>query len=106
MAGQLLTFHLPNSGTPTSIDQVVSDFDNVTFHISTPESKSKILISIALRCFQDLLRYGAQQVLEREYGSLIVQPEQGYDFSILVDVEDLPPTAGKLLRPVYILLQG
>lgn len=68
----------------------MSDFDGVTFHISTPESKSKILISISLRCFNELVQYGAQQVLEREYGPFIVAPEQGYDFSVLVDLESLP----------------
>ncbi|PSN63463.1 actin-related protein-like protein 2/3 complex subunit 2 [Corynespora cassiicola Philippines] len=75
---------------PTSIDQVVSDFDNVTFHISTPETKTKILISISVKCFPELLQYGAQAVLEREYGPYIVEPEQGYDFSVQVDLENLP----------------
>ncbi|OJD29061.1 arp2 3 complex 34 kda subunit [Diplodia corticola] len=75
---------------PVSIDQIVSDFDGVTFHISTPEAKTKIVISIAVRCFQELLKYGAQEVLEREYGPYIVAPESGYDFSIQVDLEDLP----------------
>ncbi|MCJ1479824.1 hypothetical protein MMC13_008510 [Lambiella insularis] len=79
------------SGAPLiSIDQVVSDFDGVTFHISTPETKSQILISLSVKCYQELLQYGAQQVLEREYGKYIVNPEAGYDFSILVDLEDLP----------------
>jgi actin related protein 2/3 complex, subunit 2 len=73
---------------------VVSDFDNVTFHISTPESKTKILISLAIKCFKDLVQYGAQQVLEREYGSYIVAPEPGYDFSIQVDLENLPAEQG------------
>jgi actin related protein 2/3 complex, subunit 2 len=82
------------SATPTSIDQVVSDFDGVTFHISTPESKSKIQISIALRCFNELVKYGAQQVLEREYGPFIVAPEQGYDFSVTVDLESLSQEQG------------
>ncbi|KAF1810676.1 P34-Arc-domain-containing protein [Eremomyces bilateralis CBS 781.70] len=79
-----------SGAAPTSIDQVVSDFDNVTFHISTQESKSKILISISIKCFQDLVRYGAQQVLEREYGPYIVAPESGYDFSVQVDLDNLP----------------
>ncbi|EEH16147.1 hypothetical protein PABG_06234 [Paracoccidioides brasiliensis Pb03] len=79
------------SGTPpVSIDQVVSDFDGVTFHLSTPETKSKILISISVKCFRELVQYGAQSVLEREYGPFIVSPEPGYDFSILVDLENLP----------------
>ncbi|KAK4888659.1 hypothetical protein LTR28_002891, partial [Elasticomyces elasticus] len=75
---------------PTNIDQVVSDFDGVTFHISTPQAKTQILISLSIKCFPELLQYGAQSVLEREYGSYIVSPEQGYDFSVQVDLENLP----------------
>jgi len=77
-------------GPPVSIDQVVSDFDGVTFHVSTPESKTKILISVALKCFRELVAYGAQEVLEREYGPYIVSPEPGYDFSVQVDLDTLP----------------
>ncbi|KAJ5683524.1 Actin-related protein 2/3 complex subunit 2 [Penicillium macrosclerotiorum] len=79
-----------SSATPASIDQVVSDFDGVTFHLSTPESKTKILISINVKCFKELVQYGAQEVLEREYGPYIVSPEPGYDFSVQVDLENLP----------------
>ncbi|KAI9753645.1 MAG: ARP2/3 actin-organizing complex subunit Arc34 [Chaenotheca gracillima] len=75
---------------PASVDQVVSDFDGVTFHLSTPETKSKILISISVKCYPELVKYGAQQVLEREYGPYIVEPENGYDFSVLVDLDNLP----------------
>lgn len=73
-----------------SIDQIVSDFDGVTFHLSTPEFKTKILISINVKCFRELVQYGAQEVLEREYGPYIVTPEPGYDFSVLIDLENLP----------------
>ncbi|KAL8879807.1 MAG: hypothetical protein Q9198_002653 [Flavoplaca austrocitrina] len=79
-----------SGASPVSIDQVVSDFDGVTYHISTPESKTKILISINVRCFKELVQYGAQEVLEREYGPYIVAPESGYDFSIQIDLENLP----------------
>lgn len=81
---------------PVSIDQVVSDFDNVVFHVSTPETKSKILISIAVKCYRELLQYGAQEVLEREYGPYTVSPEAGYDFSVLIDLENLPADQGEL----------
>ncbi|KAJ6282374.1 dynactin subunit 2 [Bipolaris maydis] len=79
-----------NGGAPANIDQVVSDFDGVTFHISTPETKTKILVSLHIKCFKELVQYGAQAVLEREYGPFIVEPESGYDFSVLVDLENLP----------------
>ncbi|KAK3939137.1 Arp2/3 complex, 34 kd subunit p34-Arc-domain-containing protein [Diplogelasinospora grovesii] len=75
---------------PVSIDQKVSDFDGVIFHISTPETKTKILVSIQIRCYKDLVRYGAEEVLNREYGSYVVPPEAGYDFSVMVDLENLP----------------
>ncbi|KAJ6105519.1 Actin-related protein 2/3 complex subunit 2 [Penicillium capsulatum] len=78
------------SASPASIDQVVSDFDGVTFHVSTPEAKTKILISINVKCFKELVQYGAQAVLEREYGPYIVTPEPGYDFSVQIDLENLP----------------
>lgn len=77
-------------GPPVSIDQVVSDFDGVTFHISTLEVKTKILVSISVKCFPELAQYGAQAVLEREYGPYIVAPESGYNFSVLIDLENLP----------------
>lgn len=82
-------------GAPANIDQVVSDFDGVTFHISTPESKTKILVSLQIKCFSELVQYGAQSVLEREYGPYIVAPESGYDFSVLVDLENLPEDKGR-----------
>lgn len=74
---------------------MVSDFDGVTFHISTPESKTKILVSLRIKCYQELVQYGAQSVLEREYGPYIVEPESGYDFSVLVDLDNLPEDQGR-----------
>ncbi len=82
------------SAPPVNIDQTVSDFDGVTFHISTPESKTKIVVSIQVRCFNELVQYGAQQVLEREYGPYVVAPESGYNFSVQVDLESLPEDKG------------
>jgi actin related protein 2/3 complex subunit 2 len=79
---------------PINIDQTVSDFDGVTFHISTPETKTKIVVSIQVKCFDELLRYGAQQVLEREYGPYVIAPESGYNFSVQVDMESLPEDKG------------
>ncbi|KAH6630702.1 Arp2/3 complex, 34 kd subunit p34-Arc-domain-containing protein [Chaetomium sp. MPI-SDFR-AT-0129] len=95
-----------SGAAPVSIDQTVSDFDGVTFHISTPEVKTKIQVSIQIRCFPDLLRYGAEEVLNREYGSYVVPPEPGYDFSIVVDLENLPAeqeARDELIKKVSLL---
>lgn len=47
-----------------------------------------------MKCFSDLAKYGANEVLQREYGPYVVEPEAGYDFSILLDLENLPETQG------------
>lgn len=86
----ILTERFSGLTPPASIDQVVSDFDGVTFHISTPTSKSQILISLNIKCYKELVSYGAESVLQREYGNYITSPEPGYDFSILIDLENLP----------------
>ncbi|KFX88402.1 hypothetical protein O988_02903 [Pseudogymnoascus sp. VKM F-3808] len=91
---------------PASIDQTVSDFDGVTFHVSTPESKSKILVSLQIKCYAELVRYGAEKILEREYGSYVVAPENGYDFSVQVDLDNLPEDQGErdaLIRSISLL---
>ena len=59
-----------------------------------PESKTRILLSIQIRCFKDLVRYGAEQALAREYGPYVVSPEPGFDFSVLIDVNELPDDQG------------
>ena len=84
----------------------MSDFDNVTFHISTPTSKTQILVSLAIKCYPELVKYGAQQVLEREYGAYIVEPESGYDFSVQIDLDHLPESQEErddLVRRVSLL---
>lgn len=43
------------------------------------------------------MKYGAQQVLEREYGPYVVAPENGYNFSVQVDLDRLPDDKGKLV---------
>lgn len=95
-----------SGAAPQSIDQVVSDFDGVTFHISTPTSKSQILISLQIKCFRELVQYGAEAVLQREYGSYITATEAGYDFSILIDLDNLPASPEEkeeLVRRISLL---
>ncbi|ANB12533.1 Arc35p [Sugiyamaella lignohabitans] len=74
----------------SSIDQVVSDFDNVKFHISTPESKTKLVVSLYIKCYKDLQKYGVEQLLDREYGQFkLSTPEDNYNYSLLLDLEQL-----------------
>jgi actin related protein 2/3 complex subunit 2 len=65
-------------------------------------TKSQIQISISVKCFSELVQYGAQDILQREYGPFIVEPESGYDFSVIVSLDDLPAEEGMQLRDLML----
>jgi hypothetical protein len=96
----ILAEKFASAHTPSGVDQLITDFDNVVFHVSNPlgpdgkSIKTIIHLSMAIKCYQDLLQYGAKQVLEREYKEMIIAPEQGYDFTIEINLEQLPPSQG------------
>jgi actin related protein 2/3 complex subunit 2 len=51
-----------------------------------------------IRCWDELVRYGALDVLKREYGPLVqAQPESEYNISLLIDLEAAPPEGGGCL---------
>lgn len=73
------------------------DYDNVRFHMSTPESKTSILLSMNIQCWPDLLKYGAREHLQQEYAGYLAddaQTEPEYNVSLIIDLEKLPSTDG------------
>jgi actin related protein 2/3 complex subunit 2 len=69
----------------------------VRFRLSTPERKTVLLLSMNIRCWDELVQYGALDVLQREYGSLLSsQTEQGYNVSLRIDLEQVPVDQGML----------
>jgi hypothetical protein len=95
---------------PTGVDQVITDFDNVQFHLSNPTGpddkpvKTIIHLSMLIKCYKDLLQYGAKDVLQREYGDMIIAPEQGYDVTIEIDLEKPPSSQGPPPLPLPLPL--
>ena len=50
-----------------------------------------------IHCWDELVRYGALDVLRREYGSLVqAQPESDYNVSLVIDLDTAPPEGGEL----------
>jgi actin related protein 2/3 complex, subunit 2 len=63
--------------------------------MSTPEKKSQILLSMHIRCWDELVGYGALDILSREYGSLLRQTaEAEYNVSLEIDLEQIPTAPG------------
>ncbi|KAI3403674.1 ARC35 [Candida oxycetoniae] len=78
-----------------SLDRIITDFDFTTYHLSTiPGDKTKLLVSINLKCWNDLLKYGVLDYLRskfQNFNNLTIldkaQAEQGYNYSLLLDTD-------------------
>ena len=76
---------------PQAVEVTFADFDGVLYHISNPNGdETKVMISISLKFFKELQAHDADELLKRVYGSYLVNPESGYNVSLLYDLENLP----------------
>lgn len=80
------------------MDQAFVDFDSVRFHLSTPERKTLLLLSMEVRCWSELVQYGAMEIIEREYGAYVCPTEVDYSVSLQIDLESVPAAGGELAR--------
>lgn len=87
-----------------SVDITIADFDGVLFHISNINGeKTKVRISISLKFYKELQEHGADELLRREYGSLLTVPEDGYNVSLLFDFENIPDNYEELIQKTGML---
>jgi actin related protein 2/3 complex subunit 2 len=72
----------------------LADFDGVTYKIAIT-NKTDLTFSMSLVCFKQLLEYGAQSVLQREYGAYYqLTPEPGFDVTLSINLQSLPSDIG------------
>ncbi|XP_014209914.1 probable actin-related protein 2/3 complex subunit 2 [Copidosoma floridanum] len=91
-------------GKLESTDMKVADFDGVLFHISNlSKDKSKIRVSAMLKFYKQLQEHGADELLKREYGSYLVEPETGYSVTVMIDLENLPQDWEGLVKKIGLL---
>lgn len=87
-----------------SVDVTIADFDGVLFHISNINGdKTKIRVSISLKFYKELQEHGADDLLRREYGSLLSTPEEGYNVTLLYDLENTPEDTESLIQKAGLL---
>lgn len=80
-----------NGGRLEILDIMFVDFDGVIFHISSFNgNKYKIRVSMLMKTFDKLRQHGLSTVLTREYENLLIQPERGFNISLLIDLNSIP----------------
>ncbi|KAJ1966643.1 Arp complex subunit [Dispira parvispora] len=87
-----------------AVDIKLVDFDGVTYHLSTPTSRTELHFSMAAPCFNELVSYGAQDIIQREYGTYLASAtEQGYHCTFVFDLEKLPADITALAKKFGML---
>ncbi|CAG8561249.1 13878_t:CDS:2 [Acaulospora colombiana] len=92
---------------PTALDMTVVDFDGVSYRISTFQSKNVIKFSVVMQCYKELLQWGVQDMLQREYSPYCqTETEAGYDLSLEFVLQELPESREEreaLVRKVSLI---
>lgn len=87
-----------------SMEAVIADFDAVTYHIFTsPDAKNILNISMSMKTYSQLKNFGVDDVMKKCYGDIIVEPENGYDFSISIDCSKKPADHVKFAHDVALM---
>lgn len=59
--------------------------------------------SISLKFYKQLQEHGADDLLKREYGDLLIEPEDGYNVSVLIDLENIPDNWETIAQKIGLL---
>jgi actin related protein 2/3 complex subunit 2 len=59
--------------------------------------------SISLKFYKQLQEHGADELLKREYGDLLIDTENGYNVSVLIDLENIPSNWEEIVRKIGLL---
>ncbi|KAI8337650.1 putative ARC35-subunit of the Arp2/3 complex [Chlamydoabsidia padenii] len=69
----------------------VVDFDGVVYEIKTPNKRTELYISLRWMCYDELVSFGAQNILQRVYGEyLAATPEPNYNVTLIIDLDTVP----------------
>ncbi|KAM7116526.1 actin-related protein 2/3 complex subunit 2-like [Molossus nigricans] len=89
---------------PEAVEVTSAGFDGALYHISNPNGdKTKVMVSISLKFYKALQAHGADELLKRVYRSFLVNPESGYNVSLLYDLGDLPASSDSIVHQAGML---
>jgi len=96
-------FEITDPSKFDSVEAIIADFDAVTFHLFTDANQKNLLnISISIKCYRELQKYGVDDILRKLYGSVFTSPEQGYDATLQIDCSNPPQDKAGFARNVAL----
>lgn len=86
------------------IDTSFVDFDNALLRISNFKgNKNKICISIHLALFADLKDNGLMDMLNRDYGEMLIEAEEDFCITLLLDLSTVPENWQEVVSKIGLL---
>uniref|UniRef100_A0A8C1TSC0 Arp2/3 complex 34 kDa subunit n=1 Tax=Cyprinus carpio TaxID=7962 RepID=A0A8C1TSC0_CYPCA len=96
-----------NGNKPEAVDVTFADFDGVIYHISNPNGdKTKVMVSISLKFYKELQEHVFIVIFTVRIwidGLLLLFLSEGYNISLLFDLEALPPNKEEMIHQAGIL---
>jgi actin related protein 2/3 complex subunit 2 len=91
---------------PTALDSTIVDFDGVVYHVSTPAVKEIIRLSLSWQCYNELVRWGAPDLINREYGPYVCsETEESFDLTLEFNLQQLPENKGSSVAMIHKQLE-
>jgi actin related protein 2/3 complex subunit 2 len=90
-------------GKYDSVEAIVADFDGVLFHLFTDANQKNLLsISMSIKCWSELQKYGVDEVLRKQYGQNLVSAESGYNATLQIDTAKVPQDKAAFARNIAL----
>jgi len=87
-----------------SVEAIIADFDQSTFHIWTDQNHKNLLrVSLSMKCYSELKKYGVDEVMQKNYGNMLISTESGYDVTVEIDLAKPPADKAKLAHNISLL---
>jgi actin related protein 2/3 complex subunit 2 len=87
-----------------AVDVRLCDFDDVNYRIVIEkENRSQMRISFSAPWWNQIKDHGGQEALDKYYKDLISEPEQGYDVSLMVNLDTPPAKPEELIQKLSML---
>jgi len=91
-------------GKYDSVEAIIADFDGVLFHLFSDANQKNILsISMSVKCWSELQKYGVDTVMKQQYGNNLTSAESGYNVTVQIDVSRPPSDKAGFARNVALM---
>jgi len=89
---------------PLEPPTIIADFDGVTFALGTdPNARNLVNISMSMKGYGELKKYGVDDVMKKAYGNYLTTPETGYDVAVQIDLTNKPADLPKFVRDIALM---